>query len=799
VSTTTTIRSRLGNGPPSRAIALAGIAALTAGYCSTLYWVTTVGGGTGWLFLAVTGAVAVAVAARGLPERAVVAASVAVALLAGAWYATTALPTADGGTIIALLAEPLVLASGNSVRAITAVDVWIAAVAPVPTFVSVYLALRRRYVLATVAGGWLLVLLALTGDATTTETLVGTLGAATAVGFGELDARDAPVTSGDLVVALLAIMAVLAIAVPLVPPGAASPIDTGTTVLGGPGDDGPGAGQGSGGTGGSGDLAAPVPLDDQVLSGDAVAPGGPIELSTDVRFVVEAEERQRWRVDAMDQYTGQRWIQRGSSRPYEGSLPSPPGSSRTLDQRFDLRTTAEGLPAAAYPVDVRDVPRRDLIVTRTGSPAPRVPLSPEDDYEVRSEVPTPTTEELWSAGTDYPDAIQRRYTGLPADLPDRVVERTDRVTSNATNPYETAVGIEAYLEDSHGYSQNVSAPDGDVVDTFLFEMDAGYCTYFAASMATMLRTQDVPARVAVGYSGGQWAGNDTWVVRGTDAHAWVEVYFPDVGWVEFDPTPASDRRQTSRAAIERAREDGTADVDVPESEGRDVRFEASASADGSDGEGGTGEEPETDGATGDTDGTTSNDTVDGPPGRDTLVPERYRSENLGNDSQLYVDPGSVAANGSADARAAAVATGHRLLEGVAGPILGLVLLSGSVAGARRSGAVDRVRRSTSFLWQRRRSPARDADRAIDRLDRLLGRRYRPRRPGETRREYVAALPDLDPRVHRAYELHERVRYAAVIDDAAGGETTDGEAADELVALVDGLCREALPVVGRLRD
>lgn len=72
-------------------------------------------------------------------------------------------------------------------------------------------------------------------------------------------------------------------------------------------------------------------------------------------------------------------------------------------------------------------------------------------------------------------------------------------------------------------------------------MDAGYCTYYATTMVTMLRSQGVPARFVVGYTTGEQVGDDRYRVRGLNSHAWVQVYFPDVGWVRFDPTPAGPR------------------------------------------------------------------------------------------------------------------------------------------------------------------------------------------------------------------------------------------------------------------
>ena len=162
-------------------------------------------------------------------------------------------------------------------------------------------------------------------------------------------------------------------------------------------------------------------------------------------------------------------------------------------------------------------------------------------YSVESQRPNATPAELRAAGTAYPSDVASQYTQLPESTPDRVATRTSRVTANADNPYDTARTVERYLERTKNYSLDVGRPDGTIADSFLFEMDAGYCTYFATTMVTMLRTQGIPARFVTGYTEGQQVTQDEWVVRGSDSHAWVEVYFPEVGWVRFDPTPAAAR------------------------------------------------------------------------------------------------------------------------------------------------------------------------------------------------------------------------------------------------------------------
>jgi len=77
-----------------------------------------------------------------------------------------------------------------------------------------------------------------------------------------------------------------------------------------------------------------------------------------------------------------------------------------------------------------------------------------------------------------------------------------------------------------------------VVDCFL-RTRAGYCEYFATTMVMLLRTQQIPARLAMGYLPGRKLADGAWEVDRGAAHAWVEVYFPGYGWVTFDPTPGN--------------------------------------------------------------------------------------------------------------------------------------------------------------------------------------------------------------------------------------------------------------------
>lgn len=160
-------------------------------------------------------------------------------------------------------------------------------------------------------------------------------------------------------------------------------------------------------------------------------------------------------------------------------------------------------------------------------------------YKADVYIPDVTIDELRNASTVYPEEISDRYLLLPQDLPGRVVRLAEQITDGKRNPYDKAKAIESYLRTNYPYDLDVPAPpqDEDVADYFLFELRRGYCDYYATSMVVLARARGVPARFVSGYSPGSYeAPNAQYVVREMNAHSWVEVYFPEIGWIEFEPT-----------------------------------------------------------------------------------------------------------------------------------------------------------------------------------------------------------------------------------------------------------------------
>jgi len=161
-------------------------------------------------------------------------------------------------------------------------------------------------------------------------------------------------------------------------------------------------------------------------------------------------------------------------------------------------------------------------------------------YTVYSEITGPSEEELRQAPTGYDEVpdLQEMYTQLPP-ISREIKKLARSITEKYPAPYDKAKALERYLQDNFEYSLNVQRDEGiPPLEDFFFKHQAGHCEYFATGMVVLLRTLGIPARMVNGFQQGQWNEFGKYViVRKSDAHSWVEVFFPSYGWVAFDPTP----------------------------------------------------------------------------------------------------------------------------------------------------------------------------------------------------------------------------------------------------------------------
>ncbi|MCS7007959.1 MAG: transglutaminase-like domain-containing protein, partial [Gaiellaceae bacterium] len=238
---------------------------------------------------------------------------------------------------------------------------------------------------------------------------------------------------------------------------------------------------------------------------------------------------------------------------------------RWLEQRVEVRALVDDRVAAAgTPVAIDARSLGTVLQLTSGVLRARQAIPAGTRYRVWSYVPDPSPPELEAAPPRYPRAARPflevwgrslppfgalgRDEAVRAELANDtlgisqyrpVYELARRVTRGAETPYAVVLALEAWFRTRGGFvyderpARFSTAPP--LVD-FVVASRRGYCQHYAGAMAVMLRLLGVPARVAVGFTSGRRSGA-VWQVTDHDAHAWVEVWFPTVGWVAFDPTP----------------------------------------------------------------------------------------------------------------------------------------------------------------------------------------------------------------------------------------------------------------------
>ncbi|MBT3239997.1 MAG: hypothetical protein HON98_04135 [Chloroflexi bacterium] len=204
-----------------------------------------------------------------------------------------------------------------------------------------------------------------------------------------------------------------------------------------------------------------------------------------------------------------------------------------------------------------------------------------ETYQFKASVANATIQDLSFASTEYPEWIIDKYLQIPENITERTRLLAESIAGELETPYEIAEAITHYLRNNIQYTDTVPPipEDQDPIDWILFDLKQGFCNYFATAEVVMLRSLGIPARLGVGYSQGEFsyviqesAGveatpvidplnrqleeapltGESYIVRQSDLHAWPEVFFPGIGWVEFEPTTNQDpleRREGDLAFI----------------------------------------------------------------------------------------------------------------------------------------------------------------------------------------------------------------------------------------------------------
>ena len=300
------------------------------------------------------------------------------------------------------------------------------------------------------------------------------------------------------------------------------------------------------------------------------------ELSEQVMMVIHLEGQQHigeipttatevplsyyWRAVTYDHYTGRGW-RTGTTEMVEylaGELAAweaPPGYSEAAEKSAVHRTVRQEVQAVG---DLGGLLYRagELVTAdqdfRVAWRSPTDAFGAEIEatvYQADSRVPVVSEALLRSARSNYPSWVQDRYLALPDEITARVLMLAHDLTAVKPTPYDKARAIETYLR-AIPYTLDLPAPppNREVTDYFLFDLRQGFCDYYATAMVVLARAVGLPARFVTGYVSGTYHAVDArYVVSAADAHSWVEIYFPDYGWIEFEPTGG-------RPAIERPAE-----------------------------------------------------------------------------------------------------------------------------------------------------------------------------------------------------------------------------------------------------
>ena len=261
-----------------------------------------------------------------------------------------------------------------------------------------------------------------------------------------------------------------------------------------------------------------------------------------------------WRARAFETWTGHGWQSRSGNPSAAVRLqkaPRLPGSGRVASVVVDLEAVAgftEGvvLTPGGWPVGVEfhrpvsaDGAQPRLLQEPSGDLVYR-PVDVGDlHYTVRADFEEPPAALLRGRGQQYSPRVAPDLA-VPGNLDPRLAALA-RELGGGKDPLDAAQAIETYLSTRLGYTRELPGEVEDPIADFVFSRKKGHCELFSSTMVLMLRSLGIAARNVTGYYGGQLTGAGYYAVRAGDAHSWVEVYFPGVGFVQFDPTPATER------------------------------------------------------------------------------------------------------------------------------------------------------------------------------------------------------------------------------------------------------------------
>ena len=295
---------------------------------------------------------------------------------------------------------------------------------------------------------------------------------------------------------------------------------------------------------------------------DSIRLGQAPNLGDRVVMTVEAPSGHFWRAVTYDFYTGAGWRTTESDKADKISLPT--ADRESYQARFDIIVPHSNILFAANEPQKVDVPYQfytgaDKTYSTSLHALNRSQAA--GTYTVTSLVSTADKQTLRKVTATYTDYIKTKYLQLPSTVPPRVRALAHSLLDNIPNAYDKAEALETFLRSPpYSYSPQVkpTPPGKDPIEYFLFDLRQDFCEYFASAMVVMLREAGVPARLVEGFTTGTYdSASNAYVVKEQDAHAWVEVYFPQYGWIEFEPTPS----QPPFPRVDNSTESGTGSSD----------------------------------------------------------------------------------------------------------------------------------------------------------------------------------------------------------------------------------------------
>ncbi len=279
------------------------------------------------------------------------------------------------------------------------------------------------------------------------------------------------------------------------------------------------------------------------------------KLSDEVVMKVRGSKASYWRGMGFDTYDGLRW---SMTEPYalrrvdSSTQPLWVRETRELKNNivprerathsFYIERDQSNLVFKASYAEQIYFPTTYVLLDKYGGLRSPIELFSGTTYTVISSIPQFSADRLRTVSWDM---LQKKpttpnYYQVPAALPQRVKDLAKKITKETQNPYDAVKALEKHLKTEYPYNLEIPMfPENrDAVDYFLFEQGEGYCEHFASSLAVMARSLGIATRFVTGYVPGQYNPlTGYFEVRSSDAHGWVEAYFPHHGWVPFDPTP----------------------------------------------------------------------------------------------------------------------------------------------------------------------------------------------------------------------------------------------------------------------